>query len=70
MVNPEDVSNIVITPNNYYTLILDSIDDDEKVQFVYYYGSWYVLSKGRERAKILKGDIRHIRDDEYILVDG
>ena len=70
MVNPEDVSNIVITLNNYYTLILDSIDDDEKVQFVYYYGSWYVLSKGRERAKILKGDIRHIRDDEYILVDG
>ena len=70
MVNPEDVSNTVITPNNYYTLILDSIDDDEKVQFVYYYGSWYILSKGRERAKILKGDIRHIRDDEYILVDG
>jgi hypothetical protein len=58
-----------ITSDNYYTLLLDVIDEDNTLQFVYYYGCWYILSKAVEKTKLLKGDLRHIRDNEFILTN-
>ena len=58
-----------ITSDNYYTLLLDVIDEDNTLQFVYYYGCWYILSKAIEKTKLLKGDLRHIRDNEFILTN-
>ena len=68
-VDEDNTEHEVITPDNYYTLIFETIDDDNKLKFVYYYGSWYLLDKIHERTKLLDGDLRQIRDNEYILVD-
>lgn len=68
-VDEDNTEHIEVTPDNYYTLIIEPIEDDEKLQFVYYYGCWYILSKSYEKTKLLKGDIRQLRDNEYILVD-
>ena len=56
-------------PDTYYALLLDRIDDDEKLKFIYYYGNWYSLPKGYEAAGLLKHDIRTIRETEYVLMD-
>lgn len=66
VVNEDNTEHTEVTPDNYYTL---PIEDDEKLQFVYYYGCWYILAKGYEKTKLLGGDIRQLRDNEYILVD-
>jgi hypothetical protein len=55
-------------PDTYYALLLDRIDDDEKLKFIYYYGNWYSLPKGYEAAGLLKHDIRTIRETEYVLM--
>ena len=68
-VNKDNTEHIKVTPDNYYTLILESIEDDKKLQFVYYYGYWYTLAKDYEKTKLLDGDIRQLRDNEYILVN-
>ena len=68
-VNEDNTEHIKVTPDNYYTLILESIEDDKKLQFVYYYGYWYILAKDYEKTKLLDGDIRQLRDNEYILVN-
>ena len=70
VVNEENTERTVVTPDNYYTLILESIEDDDKLKFVYYYHCWYLLEKGYEKTQLLDDDIRHLRDNEYILVDG
>ena len=67
--NEDNTEHTEVTPDNYYTLILEPIEDDKKLQFVYYYGCWYTLAKGYEKTKLLGGDIRQLRDNEYILVD-
>ncbi len=70
VVNESSLERTQVTPDNYYTLILDTIEDDENAQFVYYYGCWYVLPKGREKASsLLPGDIRHIRENEFIEIN-
>ena len=69
VVNEDNTEHTEVTPDNYYTLILEPIEDDKKLQFVYYYGCWYTLAKGYEKTKLLGGDIRQLRDNEYILVD-
>ena len=69
VVDRENTEYKEVTPNNYYTLILEVIEDDDKLKFVYYYGCWYLLEKSYEKTKLLKGDIRQLRDNEYILVD-
>ena len=69
VVNEANTEHRQVTPDNYYTLIIEPIKDDEKLQFVYYYGCWYVLSKSYDKTKLLKGDIRHIRENEYITID-
>ena len=69
VINEDNTEHTEVTPDNYYTLILESIEDDKKLQFVYYYGCWYILAKSYEKTKLLKGDIRQLRDNEYILVD-
>lgn len=66
VVNEDNTEHTEVTPDNYYTL---PIEDDEKLQFVYYYGCWYILAKGYEKTKLLGGDIRQLRDNEYILVN-
>ena len=66
VVNEDNTEHTEVAPDNYYTL---PIEDDEKLQFVYYYGCWYILAKGYEKTKLLGGDIRQLRDNEYILVD-
>ena len=68
-VNEDNTEHIKVTPDNYYTLILESTEDDKKLQFVYYYGYWYTLAKDYEKTKLLDGDIRQLRDNEYILVN-
>ena len=68
-VNEDNTEHIKVTPYNYYNLILESIEDDKKLQFVYYYGYWYTLAKDYEKTKLLDGDIRQLRDNEYILVN-
>lgn len=70
VVNEDNTEHTEVTPDNYYTLILEPIEDDEKLQFVYYYSCWYTLANGYEKTKLLNGDIRQLRDNEYILVDG
>ena len=70
IVNQDNTEHTLITPDNYYTLTLESIEDDDKLKFVYYYGCWYLLQKSYEKTSLLKGDLRHIREDEYIIVDG
>lgn len=69
VVNEDNTEHTEVTPDNYYTLILEPIEDDKKLQFVYYYGCWYTLAKGYEKTKLLGGDIRQLRDNEYILVN-
>ena len=69
VVNEDNTEHTEVTPDNYYTLILEPIEDDKKLQFVYYYGCWYTLAKDYEKIKLLGGDIRQLRDNEYILVD-
>lgn len=69
VVNKDNTEHTEVTPDNYYPLILEPIEDDKKLQFVYYYGCWYTLAKGYEKTKLLGGDIRQLRDNEYILVD-
>ena len=69
VVNKDNTEHTEVTPDNYYTLILEPIEDDKKLQFVYYYGCWYTLAKGYEKTKLLGGDIRQVRDNEYILVN-
>ena len=69
LVTKDFTESTQITPDNYYTLLLDLIDDDDTLQFVYYYGCWYILNKTFEKTKLLKGDLRHIRDDEFIKVN-
>ena len=66
VINEDNTEHTEVTPDNYYTL---PIEDDEKLQFVYYYGCWYILTKGYEKTKLLGGDIRQLRDNEYILVN-
>ena len=66
LVTDDLTEKIEVTPDNLYTLLLDTIENDETLQFVYYYGCWYILNKALEKTKLLKGDLRHIRDDEYI----
>lgn len=68
-VNEDNTEHIKVTPDNYSTLILESIEDDKKLQFVYYYGYWYTLAKDYEKTKLLDGDIQQLRDNEYILVN-
>ena len=60
---------IEITPDNFYTLLLETIENDDTLKFVYYYGCWYVLNQALEKTQLLKGDLRHIRSDEYILTN-
>ena len=60
---------IEITPDNFYTLLLETIENDDTLKFVYYYGCWYVLNQVLEKTQLLKGDLRHIRSDEYILTN-
>ena len=55
-----------VTPDNFYTLLLETLNNDSTLHFVYYYGCWYILNKALEKIKLLKGDIRHIRNNEYI----
>lgn len=69
LVNKNNTEYTIVSPNTNYKLLLDSIKDDDKAKFVYYYGSWYLLSKAPERTKLLQHDIRHLRDNEYILVN-
>ena len=69
VVNKDNTEHTEVTPDNYYTLILEPIEDDKKLQFVYYYGCWYTLAKGYEKTKLLGGDTRQLRDNEYILVN-
>ena len=53
-----------------YTLKLDTIDDDETLRFVYYYGCWYLFPKAQEiSTKLLKADIRGVRDNEFIFTN-
>ena len=66
LVTDDLTEKIEVTPDNLYTLLLDTIENDETLQFVYYYGCWYILDKALKKIKLLKGDLRHIRDDEYI----
>ena len=42
---------------------------DDTLKYVYYYGCWYLLKDAYEKISLLKGDIRQVRDDEYILLD-
>ncbi len=69
VIDEESQEHTEVTPDNYYTLITEPIEDDDKLKFVYYYGCWYTLSKGFEKTKLLGGDIRQLRDNEYILID-
>ena len=69
MVTEDLTEKVEVTPDNLYTLLLDTIENDETLQFVYYYGCWYILNKALEKTKLLKGDLRHIRDDEYIEIN-
>ena len=69
LVTEDLTEHIVVTPDNIYTLLLEQIEDDDKLQFVYYYGCWYKLDKAYEKTKLLKGDIRQLRDNEYILIN-
>ena len=67
---PEDLTEkVVITPDNLYTILIDTINDDDNLKFVYYYGCWYVLNKALQKNKLLKGDIRHVRDDQFIPIN-
>ena len=50
-------------------LILDTIDDDDKLKFIYYYGHWYLLPEALGATGLLKADIRHVRDNEFILTN-
>ena len=65
----ENINYKQITPDNYYTLILNSIQDDDTLKFVYYYNCWYLLKDSYEKTKLLNSDIRQLRDDEYILTN-
>ena len=58
-----------VTPEMYQTLILNSAGDNNTLKFVYYYNCWYLLEEGYEKTKLLKGDLRQLRDDEFILVN-
>ena len=69
LVTEDLTEKIEITPDNFYILLLDTIQDDDTLKFVYYYGCWYILNKALEKTKLLKGDIRQVRDDEYILIN-
>lgn len=69
VVDEENTEHTEVTPDNFYTLIIEPIEDDDKLKFVYYYGCWYTLAKGQEKTTLLKGDTRQLRDHEYILVD-
>ena len=68
-VNEDNTEHIKVTPDNYSTLILEPIEDDKELQFVYYYGYWYALAKDYEKTKLLDDNIRRLRDNEYILVN-
>ena len=60
-------SDLPETSSENGRLLLDEIDDDDKLKFVYYYGHWYLFLKTLEMTKPLKADIRHVRDNEFIL---
>jgi len=50
--------------------MLKEIKNDDSLKYVYYYGEWYPILKAEELSKnLLKTDIRHIRDNEYILTN-
>ena len=67
-ISQNSVEKEVVNPETLYTLLLNQITDDNTIKFVYYYGCWYLLSKGVEVAEnLLKADIRHVRNDEFIL---
>ena len=64
--NNDWVVNDVPNSENLYKLVIENIKDDA-FRFVYYYGSWYLLSEGKEKSdNLLKGDIRQVRDNEFI----
>ena len=68
-INKDNTEHIKVTPDNYDTLILEPIEDDKELQFVYYYGYWYALAKDYEKTKLLDGNMRRLKDNEYILVN-
>jgi len=49
--------------------MLNGIEDDDTLKFVYYYGCWYLLKDAYEKTTLLKGDIRQVKDNEYILLN-
>lgn len=62
--------NIQEFSNENFALLLENINDDEKLQFVYFNNHWYFLKDLKDKTKILKhGDIRQVRDNEYILTN-
>ena len=55
---------------NVHDLLLEQIKNDNSLKFIYYYGKLYPILKAEEISKKLtKVDIRHIRDNEYILTN-
>ena len=66
----ELIINHIVIPKNIYTLYVEEINDDERLQFVYYYGYWYLLQDIKNRIKLSqKENIRQIRDYEYIMTN-
>ena len=56
--------------NEIYDLLLEQIKNDNSLKYIYYYGKLYPILKAEEISKKLtKADIRHIRDNEYILTN-
>lgn len=69
LVEEDLVTHTPLNNNNIYSLLLDAIEDDKNLKFIYYYSTWYVFSKHDNIIKLLKGDIRHLRENEYIELE-
>ena len=57
------------TPDMLYKLIIDKIENDESLQYVYYYGCWYLLKTAYEKKTLSKYDIRTIRENEFFITN-
>ena len=50
--------------------MLEQIKEDNSLRYIYYYGDFYPILKAKEISEtLLKADIRHIRENEYILTN-
>lgn len=58
-------------PINVHDLMLEQIKNDNSLKIIYYYGDFYpVLEAKRISEELSKADIRHVRENEYISIDG